>query len=308
MIDIFKSDESGLVILEHIRDGCWINAVDPPPAEIDQMAELGLPYDFITYPLDRDERARIEWEDNGDTLVVIRIPYFQGTDADVPYITIPLGIVITQRFVMTVCSQQSDIINGFTSSRDLSTTKRNRFLLRILLCTAQKYLAHLREINKTVDTLEDKLQLSMKNKDLLELLKYQKSLVYFATALKANQLMLERLQRGHRFQMYPDDEDLLEDVITEIQQAIEVTNISSNILISTMEAFASIISNNLNAVMKFLASVTIVLSLPMLVTSYFGMNVNLPLQSNQFAFMFILGICFAISVVVILLFVRRDWF
>ena len=156
MINILKSNETGLGILEHVNDGCWINAVNPSPDEINQLTELGLPDDFITYPLDLDERARIEWEDNGDTLIVIRIPYFQGTEADVPYITIPLGIVLTQRFILTVCSQQSDIILGLTSRRDLSTTKRNRFLLHTLLRTAQKYLTHLREINKIVGTLAKK--------------------------------------------------------------------------------------------------------------------------------------------------------
>jgi len=156
--------------------------------------------------------------------------------------------------------------------------------------------------------LEDQLQASMRNKEVMELLKYQKSLVYFTTALKSNELVLERLQRGQLFHMYPDDEDLLEDVITENQQAIEMINISNNILSSMMDAFASIISNNLNVVMKFLASVTIVLNLPTIVTSFFGMNVGFPFQNQPWAYLAILAVAILLSTVVVVIFVKRDWF
>jgi magnesium transporter len=192
--------------------------------------------------------------------------------------------------------------------RTLETAKRNRFILRLLLATANRYLSYLREIDKIVDTVEDRLQLSQRNRELLELLKYQKSLVYFTTALKTNELMMERLQRWQFFRMYAEDEDLLEDVLTENQQAIEMVNISTNILSSTMDAFASIISNNLNAVMKFLASATIVVNLPTIVFSFFGMNVNLPFAGFDYAHVIILGISIAISLVVIFMFIRRDWF
>ncbi len=215
------------------------------------------------------------------TLVILRVPRYQGETSDIPYTTVPLGIIQTDRVVVTVCSFESDLIRGLTNGRvrNLSTSKRNRFLLHIFLVAAQQYLTYLRAINKTVDVLEDKLQLSLRNREVLELLKYQKSLTYFTTALKANELMMARLQKSQLFRMYPDDEDLLEDALTEIGQAIEMTNISSGILSAMMDAFASIISNNLNVVMKFLASVTIILALPSLVASIYGMNVDLPLGS-----------------------------
>jgi magnesium transporter len=205
---------------------------------------------------------------------------------------------------------QNDIVQEFASGRmrGLETAKRNRFILRLLLTTATRFLSYLREINKVVDLTEDQLQRSQRNRELLELLKYQKSLVYFTTALKSNELMMERLQRWQFFRMYSEDEDLLEDDITENQQAIEMVTISTNILSSTMDAFASIISNNLNAVMKFLASATIVVNLPTIVYSFFGMNVDLPMQTWPFAFIGILSISVAISVVVVMAFIRRDWF
>lgn len=310
MITIYKSTDAGLERIESVVNGCWVNVVDPTTDEIEKLINLGIPQDFITYPLDIDERSRTEREDDGTLLVLIRIPFYQGEKSDVPYTTIPLGVIIKETFIITVCRWQNPILQEFSSGRlrGLSTGKRHRFLLRLLLGTATRFLSNLREINRTVDLLEDQLQLSMRNKEVLELLKFQKSLVYFATGLKSNELMLERLQRTQMFHTYPDDEDLLEDVITENQQAIEMTNISNNILSSMMDAFASIISNNLNVVMKFLASVTIVLSIPTIVTSYFGMNVGLPFSDKPFAYLLIIGICMGISGLVVYIFMRRDWF
>jgi magnesium transporter len=311
VITIYKNTEHGLVVLDQPATNTWINVVDPTTDEIEQLTALGLPQDFITYPLDVDERARTEREDDGTLLILIRVPYFQGVRADVPYITIPLGVVTNGKWIVTICRRQNEILQEFASGRArfLETGKRNRFILRLLLASAGRYLSYLREIDRILDTVEDQLQRSQRNRELLELLKYQKSLVYFATALKANELMMERLRRSQFFHMYPEDEDLLEDVITENQQAIEMTNIITNILSSTMDAFASIISNNLNAVMKFLASATIVVNLPNIVYSFFGMNVDLPLQDlGWVAHLIILGISFGISLTVAMIFLRRDWF
>lgn len=309
MISIYKNSESGLSILPAPAPGSWINVVDPTPDEIAQLNALCIPQDYLTYPLDIDERARTERE-NGEVLIVLRAPQFQGTSADIPYTTIPLGIILTEQYVVTVCRQDNLILQEFASGRmrNLSTGKRQRFVLRLLLLTAQKYLNYLREITKVVDVLEDELQMSTRNKEVLELLKYQKSLTYFTTALKSNELMMERLQRTQLFRTYPEDEDLLEDVLTENQQAIEMTNITSNILSSMMDAFASIISNNLNAVMKFLASITIVLSVPTMIASFFGMNVDLPFEQHPFAFLFVLALSLVTGLSVVYIFMKRDWF
>lgn len=310
MITMYKRVDAGLIQLDEPTIGCWINVVDPDPNEIKRLTSLGIPQDFITYPLDQDERARTEREDNGCVLILIRIPSFQGDKADIPYTTVPLGVVMTDQYVITVCKQESDLLKDFISGRkrELSTAKRNRFSLRVFLAIAGQYLLYLREINSKVELLEDQLQRSMKNKELLELLKYQKSLVMFTTALKSNELMMERLQRNQMFKLYPDDDDLLDDVLTENQQAIEMVNISSNILSSMMDAFASIISNNLNVVMKLLTSITIVMSIPTVVTSFFGMNVQLPFQAHPQAFMFVIIIFLLISAVVVFVFNKRELF
>lgn len=309
MITIYKNNELGLITLDEPTAGCWINVINPTPEELARLEKFNIPLDYMTYALDLDERPRTERE-NGDMLIILRIPFYQGRGADIPYTTLPLGIIFTPDHLVTICKMENEILSDFASGkiRGLSTSKRQRFVLRLLLLTANRYLSHLREITKVVDALEDQLQLSTRNKEVLELLKYQKSLTYFTTALKSNELMMERLDRIRIFQAYPEDEDLLDDVITENQQAIEMTNITSNILSSMMDAFASIISNNLNAVMKILASITIVMSLPTMVASFFGMNVRLPMEENPMAFLSILGLSFLIGLSAVYFFWKRDWF
>jgi len=310
MITIYKTIGNRLETIAEPVNNCWIDVVDPTQQEIDRLVEMGLPKDYITYPLDMDERARAERDEDGTLFMLIRVPYFQGVKVDIPYITLPMGVITTSQFIVTICTRTNEVLQEFAAgrTRNLEINKRNRFILRLLLATANRYLSYLREIDHVIDVLEDQLQLSQRNRELLELLKYQKSLVYFTTALKSNELMMERLQRWQFFHMYADDVDLLEDVITENQQAIEMTNISSTILSSLMDAFASIISNNLNVVMKFLASVTIVLSIPTIVTSFFGMNVKLPFQNLDLAYLLIIVLFLTISAVIVYLFIKRDWF
>ncbi|MBM3144475.1 MAG: magnesium transporter CorA family protein [Chloroflexi bacterium] len=310
MITIYKNNGNQLDRLQEPTQESWINIVDPTPEEKLRLKELGIPSDYISYSLDMDERPRIERE-NGQMLVIFRIPYFEGKDVDIPYITIPLGIILTESYIITVCRKANDIINDFASGRmkDFSSAKRYRFILRVLLATANKYLHYLREITRAVDRLEDQLQLSIRNREVLELLKYEKSLTYFTTALRTNELLLERLDRSRIFNTYPEDEDLLDDVLTENQQAIGMVNIQSNILSSMMDAFASIISNNQNQVIKLLTSFTIVLSFPTIVASFFGMNVSLPLlDAHPVSFFLILLLSLFISLGVALVLKKLDWF
>ena len=310
MITVYRSTPQGVAQINEPVDGSWIHLVNPDLDELEQIQRAyNIPPEFLTYPLDQDEMARTE-KDEGMTLVILRVPRYQGETSDIPYTTVPLGIILSDRIVVTVCSFENDLIRGLTNGRvrNLSTSKRNRFLLHLFLVAAQQYLTHLRAINKTVDVLEDKLQLSLRNREVLELLKYQKSLTYFTTALKANELMMARLQKSQLFRMYPDDEELLEDALTEIGQAIEMTNISSGILSAMMDAFASIISNNVSTVMKFLASITIVLMLPTLVASTFGMNVHLPFQESPYAFWITMGVSVVLSVVAVIAFLRMKFF
>ena len=204
----------------------------------------------------------------------------------------PLGIILTERAIVTISKVENDLLTDFVRGRvkGWSTAKRNRFVLQILLSTAQHYLFHLRAVDKGIDQLEDRLQQTPRNREVLELLKYQKSLVYFTTALRSDELMMERLQRSQIFKLYPDDEDLLDDVLIEIRQAIEMTGISNNILTQTVDAFGSIISNNLNVVVKLLTSMTIILTVPMLIASIYGMNVNLPFQDLEHGFWIVMAI------------------
>jgi len=180
--------------------------------------------------------------------------------------------------------------------------------LYIFLETATRYLTHLREINRITEALEDQLQKSTRNREVLELLKYQKSLTYFATALRSNEVMMERVQRTQLFNYYEDDQDLLEDVLTENQQAIQMTTITTEILSSMMDAFASIISNNLNGVMKALTAITIIINVPAVVAAFYGMNVNLPGEKHPLAFLMVFGIALTLTATATFIFYKRDWF
>jgi magnesium transporter len=309
MLTILKNTEQGLQVLENFVNGCWVNVIDPTPEEIAQLEEWGVYPEYVQYALDLDEMARTE-RDEDYVFILLRIPYYNGAAADIPYTSIPMGILIFSNFVVTICRYDNDInrilCNG--KYRGLRTGKRYRFVLYALLETATRYLAHLREINKTVEVIEDRLQASTQNKELLELLKYQKSLTYFATALRSNEVMMERLRRMQMFNQYEEDQDLLEDVLTENQQAIQMANISTEILAGLMDAFASIISNNLNVVMKALAALTIILNMPVIVASFYGMNVELPGESHPQAFLFVLFLSVVLSVISIYIFYKRRWF
>ena len=181
-------------------------------------------------------------------------------------------------------------------------------MLYVFLETASRYLSHLRDINKTTEALEDQLQKSTRNREVLELVKYQKSLTYFATALRSNEVMMERVQRMKLFNQYNEDADLLEDVLTENQQAIQMTSIATEILAGMMDAFASIISNNLNGVMKALAALTIILNLPAIVAAFYGMNVALPGEKHPLAFLAVVGISIIFTSIATFVFYKRDWF
>lgn len=312
MINFYKTSEGELVKLDSPVTGSWINVTDPTPEEIAFLTEKIEVYpDLINYSLDLDEMARIERdEDEGYTFILLRIPYYQGGNVDIPYTTIPLGIIIMDGVIVTVCRHETDLLKPLLNGkyRHLRTGKRYRFVLYVFLEAAVRYLAYLRNINRIVEEVEDQLQKSTRNREVLELVKYQKSLTYFATALRSNEVMMERVQRMKLFNQYEEDADLLEDVLTENQQAIQMTSIATEILAGMMDAFASIISNNLNGVMKALAALTIVLNLPTIVASFYGMNVDLPLAESPFAFIFVLGFSLALTVLAMFIFVKRDWF
>lgn len=308
MLSIYKNTESGFETLDTIANGAWVNVVGPTPDEIEKLVNWGMDMDYVNYSLDQDEMPRLE-RDEDYTFILLRIPIHQP-DSDIPYNTVPLGIMILGNKIMTVCRYDSDIFKSLTNGKykQMKTGKRYRLTLYIFLETAARYLNLLREINRATELVEDRLQKSTQNRELLELLKYQKSLTYFATALRSNEVMMERVQKTQLFNYYEEDQDLLEDVLTENQQAIQMTSINTEILSSMMDAFASIISNNLNVVMKALAALTIVLNVPTIVASFFGMNVNLPGEGHPLAFLSVLGLSLGLTALATFIFYKRNWF
>ena len=313
MLEFFKNQELELQRINEILPNCWINAVNPTAEETEKIAALGIPQDFVTDPLDADERPRIEEEDDGTILIVVRIPTSQPQDdPDIPYGTMPMGIILADKYIVTVCSRPTSILDAFSGGKisKLSTTKRYRFTLRLLMSVTNRFLDALRDINKLTDKLEDQLSDTMKNDVLLSLFKCQKSYVYFSQALKQNELVLVKMSRLAGFKKFEEDEDLLQDVITENTQAIDMTSISSDILSGMMDAFASVISNNLNVVMKLLASVTIILELPNIITGFMGMNVRFTegVATSPAVPFIVLGVMLAVSFIAIYIFNKKDWF
>ena len=308
MLTILKKTADGMRPLERLGEDCWINVIEPDKDERERLQEWGIPPEMITYSLDLDETARTE-RDNGFTMILLRVPYLREHD-DIPYTTVPLGIILCEKFILTICKIEHPLLKDLINRniRGMTPAKRNRFVLHIFWLIANRYLTHLRQINKTVEALEDQLQRSTRNRELLEILKYQKSLVYFTTGLRSNAVVFDRLDRGRLFNQYEEDRELLDDVITENQQALEMTDIASNILASMMDAFASIISNNLNSVMKALAALTIIINLPTIVASFYGMNVDLPFGNHPLAFLIVFGVSLALTLTAIWVFVKRDWF
>jgi len=310
MLQIFKSTDSGLTTLDQVEDGAWINLVNPNEQEILSISkDLNIPAEHLKAALDEEERSRIE-VDEGCTVVLIDIPVPNANQDGGIFYTIPLGIIINGKNIVTVSLQENYVIKSFIEQRIKSfyTFKKTRFLLQILYKNSKLYLQYLRNIDKASDKIESKLHKSLKNKELIQLLELEKSLVYFSTSLKSNEIVLEKILRSTPVKMYPDDTDLLEDVIVENKQAIEMANIYSNILTGTMDAYASVISNNLNIVMKFLTSVTIVLSVPTMVASFFGMNVDVPFENNPHAFVIIFIMTLFFSMILAITMVRKQLF
>lgn len=321
MIRVYQTVGEELVQLQDLEGkNLWICLIAPTEEEIAEVSrKTGIEGEYLQHPLDDEERPRIEL--NADQiLVIIKIPVEKKRRNCIFHDTIPLGIIITREHIVTVCLEDTPLFSELINSPDpIYTFKRTRFLLQVLVKTAALYLRYLRQIDKRSSELQQNLSHAMKNEELLHLLEVQKSLVYFTTSLKANGIVMEKLLRTHLakttadsadrlIKMRPDDEDLLEDVITENKQAIEMSTTYSVILTETMDAFASLISNNLNMVMKFLTSVTIVLSLPTIITGFFGMNVHLPLQGWPHAYLGILGTTAGLCGLVTYILARKHMF
>ena len=313
MKKIFKTFEAEMRQLDEPEKDCWVSLVKPTEKELAEVAErFAIEPDDLRAALDEEERSRIELEDNY-TLILVDIPAVERNKGKDIYTTMPLGIILARDAIITVCLEETPVLYALKQkhANDLRTHMRTRFVLQILYRNASLYLQYLRVINKLSDKIEQKLHGSTENRELIELLELEKSLVYFTTSLRSNEVVLEKLLKSERIKKYPEDEDLLEDVIVENRQAIEMSNIYSGILSGMMDAFASVISNNLNIVMKFLAVMTIVLSVPAIIFAAYGMNVNsagMPLANSPFGFLAIVLASLAVSVVVAVYLAKKKMF
>ncbi len=301
MIRIFKTIDRKTVSLSEIEENSWIALTNPTLDELKMIAErFEIELDDLKSPLDEEERSRIEVEEDY-TMIVLDIPATELRQGKEYFYTIPFGIILKDDLIFTVCLQETPILSVFMDGRvrGFQTVKRTKFLYQMLYHNATMYLQYLRIIDKKSDEVEEKLRVSQRNKDLIEIFELRKSLVYFTTSLRGNELVLERLMRNTSIPRYEEDEELLEDVIIENKQAIEMAKIYTDILNSTMDGYASIISNNLNVTMRFLSVITIVLTVPTIIGGAFGMNLKgIPFENHPYGFWIISGIALILTILV----------
>ena len=293
------------------KKGNWIKMVSPSDDEIKTVCEnIGIQEDFIRYALDSEEKARIDVEDDDNTILfIIDTPIIEIESGTKVYSTMPIGIIfVRDDYIITVSLNKNPIIEDLVEKKIkyIVTYKKSRMLLQIFYSNSEMFLSLLKKLNKETEIAENVLKNTMKNKELLKLLSLEKGLVYFTTSLKSNEVVMEKTMRGNLIKLYDEDEDILEDAIIENKQAIEMARIYRDILTGTMDAYASIISNNLNGVMKFLTSITIILAVPTMISSLWGMNVGLPFQNNQYGFIIILAISILMTLIVTWWLNRKD--
>ena len=308
MLSIHKTIDGTMRKLDQFEHDCWIHLTYPTEDELEQViSKLHVDPGLLRAALDEEETSRIDSEED-QTLIIIDLPSVEKDDA-VIYSTIPLGILITPNEIITVCLKESSIIQDFQDGvvKGVRTEQKTNFLFRILLRVASRYLQYLKQIDKIYNYMERQLYKSQRNKELIQLLDLEKSLVYFNTSLKANEVTLEKILRGRIITLYEEDHDLLEDVLIEVRQAIEMANIYSSIISGMMDAFASVISNNLNVIMKVLTSITILLTIPNIIFGFYGMNITtgLPLDHFWWIPLAIAGVLILITAIILK---RRDLF
>lgn len=313
MVRIFKTIDGSIHEIQEPQEGCWIALTNPTATEIFEISErFQIEVDDLRAPLDEEERSRIEVEDTY-TLILVDVPTIEERNDKDWYGTIPLGVIVTDKMIFTICLEDTQVLTRFMEGRvrNFFTYMKTRFILQILYRNASMYLRYLRIIDKKSEQVEEKLHMSTRNQELIELLELEKSLVYFTTSLRSNEVVLEKLLKNDSIKKYPEDTELLEDVIIENKQAIEMANIYSGILSGTMDAFASVISNNLNIVMKVLAIITIVMSIPTIVFSAYGMNVNMdgmPFAGSVWGFLGIILFSVVLSIIAALILSKKRFF
>lgn len=274
MINFYKTINGYICQTPVYEANCWVNVIDPTDEEISELQEkFNVDYDYIRSSLDEEESSHIETE-NDTTFLIFDAPCVEKENDNLIYNAMPIGVVISPESIITISSKDNPVLMDFSQGvvKNIQTAHKSRFVLTMLFRMATRFLQYLKQIERYSGNLESKLRKSMKNKELMQLLDLKKSLVYFQTALKANQTTIQKITRGKFLKLYDEDEDLLDDVNVEMSQAIEMANIYASVLSGTMDTFASLISNNLNTVMKVLTSITILMAIPTMVFSFYGMN------------------------------------
>ena len=312
MLNIYamQSQSRELRKIDEIMPGAWLNLENPSDKELEEVAEItGVGEDMLKAALDEEERARIETDD-GNTLIIVDIPVIDDSADWYVYSTLPLGIITAGDYFITVCLRETAVLGDFIKGRvrNFDANKRTRFIYQILYLNAIKFLHCLKQIDKTSMRVQQSLHRSMKNKELIQLLDLEKALVYFSTSLNSNQIVIDRLRAMSTIKHYEDDDEILDDVIVENKQAIEMATIYRDIMSGTMDAFASVISNNQNTVMKFLAAITIILTIPTIIASIWGMNVGVPFAGTIWGFWAVIGIIVAVTVPVLIIMIKKRMF
>lgn len=312
MVKMYNTDIETNVTSETkiFQKGNWINMINPTKDEIDLICEaVNIEPDFIQYSLDAEEKARIDIEDDGKILFIIDVPISEEESGNVVYSTMPVGLIfVRDEYLITVSLRENALMTKMELlvKKSLATYKKSQFLFQVFYENASMYLNMLKIINKKTELLEKTLKKSLKNEDLMKMLNIEKSLVYFTTSLKSNEIVMEKTLRGKIIKLYEEDEDLLEDSIIENKQAMEVSKTYSDILNETMDVYASVISNNINDVMKFLTLITIILAVPTLVASIWGMNVPVPFQFHQYGFPIMIAISVVVTILTMIWFKKKD--
>ncbi|MEE3393809.1 MAG: magnesium transporter CorA family protein [Lachnospiraceae bacterium] len=309
MLRIYRTDDQKLHTEVKMDPGCWINLVDPTTDEAEDVADaLDLDVHDVLAARDEEESSRIELEDNY-TLILVDIPTPETIHGKESYTTIPMGIILTQEHIVTVCTVETPVLQPFLDGRvrEFSTKKKLRFVYQILFRIATLYQVNLRLIDKKRTALEEKI--GHEDVDLLDLHTLESTLVYFATSLRANDAVLDRLTRYKRLEQYDEDKELLDDIIIENKQAIEMTTIYRDILSGTRELLSSVIDKKMNNVIKYLTSITLVLGIPNIISGFYGMNVNsasVPLGSSTHGFITVVLFTTLVCLVTFLVLKRKK--
>lgn len=313
MLVAYDYDSKNKIVKQStIKPGMWLNALDPTPDEIKLLqAKTNVPMDYIYYSLDRDESARTEYdEDHETTLVIFDVPQIKREkNRSFTYRTTPIGILVKKNYIITISLTRKPFLDSFSDNRrSLAVKNPNMACLQIISHIISNYQRYLKDMNKVREQVENKLQVSLENEHLYNLMGIQRGLVYFLLSLRTDRNVLETLRRVHTFELSEDDDDYLDDIIIENQQAVEMAQISNTILNETTDTYSSIINNNMNQVMKFLTTYSILLTIPTLVFSFYGMNVDLPFSRSHVSWIITIIISVGISLVLAIRFWQKKYF